>query len=54
MNFLERLVSSFIMAFGITEPSPAQRKTATLFIFGLIGGIALIFLALVAVLLWHF
>lgn len=54
MNFLEKLVSSFIMAFGITEPSPSQRKMVTIFITVLIGGILLLFAVMAAILLGHF
>ncbi|NYF80494.1 hypothetical protein HDF17_002814 [Granulicella arctica] len=32
MQWLDRIVHSFIMTFGITEPSPEKRQRANLFI----------------------
>jgi hypothetical protein len=32
MEWLDRIVHSFIMTFGITQPSPEKRRIANLFI----------------------
>jgi hypothetical protein len=41
MNWLDGIVHSFIMTFGITEPSPEKKRIANLFI----GGLLLLILA---------
>lgn len=36
MGWLEKVVDSFILTFGITQPRPENRRVATLFIGGLL------------------
>ncbi len=36
MDWLDRIAHAFIMTFGITQPSPANKRAANLFIGGLL------------------
>ena len=54
MSIFSKIAEGFIQAFGITAPSPAQRKTATIFICVLVLGIVACFLAAAGFLAWHF
>ena len=54
MSIFSKVADGFIQAFGITAPSPAQRKTATIFISVLVLGIVLCFLAAAGFLAMHF
>ncbi|MHB1022255.1 MAG: hypothetical protein ACYC46_08650 [Acidobacteriaceae bacterium] len=54
MRVLDKLVSGLIMAYGITQPTPAQRKVVTILVAGLMVGVLLLFAAMGALLLWHF
>jgi len=54
MNIFSKIAEGFIQAFGITAPSPAQRKTATLFICVLVLGIVTCFLGVAGFLAMHF
>ena len=52
MNFLNKIANGFVMAFGITQPTPSQQKTATVFIAVLLVGVVC-FLIVMALLLLH-
>jgi len=54
MNIFSKIADGFIQAFGITAPSPAQHKTATIFISVLLLGILAIFLAAAGFLILRF
>jgi len=54
MNIFGRITDGFVQAFGITAPSPAQRKTATIFICTLVFGILACFLAAATFLILRF
>ena len=54
MNFLDRIAHGFIMAFGITQPTPSQQKTATLFIAALLAGVVGILIVMALLLLHDF
>ncbi len=54
MGIFSRLTDAFIQSFGITAPSPSQRKTATIFISVLVCGLILVFLTAAALLMVHF
>lgn len=54
MTLMERISQGFTMAFGITQPSGGQQKTAALFVVGLILAILLGFAALAFFLVHHF
>ena len=54
MNFLDKIAHGFIMAFGITQPTPAQQKTATLFIAALLVGVVGFLIVMGLVLLHDF
>jgi hypothetical protein len=54
MGIFSRMTDPFIQAFGITAPSPSQRKNATIFISVLVCGLILAFLAAGALLMVHF
>ncbi|MDR3735089.1 MAG: hypothetical protein P4L10_06060 [Acidobacteriaceae bacterium] len=54
MGIFSRLSDAFIQAFGITAPSPAQRKNATIFISVLVCGLIAVFLMAAALLIMHF
>lgn len=47
MEWLDRIVHSFIMTFGITQPDPSTKRMANLFIGTLLLGVIVGFLALV-------
>jgi hypothetical protein len=47
MQWLDRIVHSFIMTFGITQPSPEKRRIANLFIGFLLLGVIAGFLGVV-------
>lgn len=53
MDWLDRIVHSFIMTFGITQPSPEKKRVANLFIGGLLLITILLFLGLIAFGLRH-
>ena len=51
MGWLDRIVHSFIMTFGITQPSPEKRQAAnvvigSLLLFVLVGFVVLVFLGI--------
>jgi len=52
LRLIEAIVNGFIMAVGITQPTPKKRRVATIFIAsGLIGtvlGVTALFLFLIA------
>ncbi len=54
MTLLERISQAFTMAFGITQPSGRQRRTAALFVVGLILLILAFFAGLAFFLIHHF
>jgi len=54
MGIFSRLTDAFIQSFGITAPSPSQRKTTTIFISVLICGLIFVFLAAAVFLMLHF
>ena len=54
MNFLNKIANGFIMAFGITQPTPSQQKTATLFIAVLLAGVVGFLIVMGLVLLHDF
>ncbi len=54
MTLLERISQGFTMAFGITQPSGRQQKTAALFVVGLILVILAFFAGLAFFLIHHF
>ena len=54
MNLLKRISQGFTMAFGITQPSGRQQKTAALFIIGLLLAILAFFAGLAFFLVHHF
>jgi hypothetical protein len=42
MNIVERIVNTFIMVVGITQPTPRQKHVATIFIAtGLVGAVVM-------------
>jgi hypothetical protein len=42
MNIVERIVNAFIMVVGITQPTPRQKRVATIFIAtGLVGAVVM-------------
>ncbi|WP_263385452.1 hypothetical protein [Granulicella arctica] len=47
MEWLDRIVHSFIMTFGITQPSPEKKRLANLFIGALLIAVVLGFLGAV-------
>ena len=47
MEWLDRIVHSFIMTFGITQPNPQDKRIANLFIGVLLFVVVLTFLAAV-------
>ena len=47
MEWLDRIVHSFIMTFGITQPDPAHKRTANLFIGFLLLAVVVGFLGMV-------
>ncbi len=47
MQWLDNLVHSFIMTFGITEPSVEKRRAANLFIGSLLLAVVVVFLGVV-------
>ena len=54
MNLLERISQGFTMAFGITQPSGRNQKTAALFVIGLLVAIIACFAGLAFFLVHHF
>ena len=54
MGLLNRVAQSFIMGFGITQPTAAQQKTAAIFIGGLLLTILAFFGGLAFFLTHHF
>ncbi len=54
MNIFSKIADGFIQAFGITAPSPAQHKTATIFISLLLFVIVVIFLTAAGFLILRF
>lgn len=54
MTLLERISQGFTMAFGITQPSGRQQKTAALFVIGLLLTILMLFAGLAFFLVHHF
>jgi len=54
MGIFSRMTDAFIQSFGITAPSPSQRRTATIFISVLVLGLIAVFLAAAGFLMWHF
>lgn len=54
MEILSRLVNTFIMSFGITQPKPAHRKTAYLLVGLMLLAVATGFLALIYILVTRF
>ena len=53
MEWLDRIVHSFIMTFGITQPSPKNKRVANLFIGFLLLAVVLIFLGMIGFGLRH-
>ena len=47
MEWLDRIANSFIMTFGITQPDPAKKRIANLFIGTLLLIVLLVFLGAV-------
>lgn len=54
MGLLNKIADGFIQAFGITAPSSAQHRTATIFISVLLLGILLAFLLAAGFLILRF
>ena len=49
MEWLDRIVHSFIMTFGITQPSPQQKRAANVFIGLLLLAVVVAFLGMIGV-----
>ncbi len=47
MDWLDRIVHGFIMTFGITQPSPRNKRVANLFIGALLLFVVLAFLGMI-------
>lgn len=52
MRFLEALADAFFRTFGITEPTPQNRRRAAWFVLGMIALILAVFL-IVGAILFH-
>ncbi len=48
MHWLDRIAHGFIMTFGITQPTPANKRNANLFIGVLLLLILLVFFGMIA------
>ena len=53
MDWLDRIVHSFIMTFGITQPSAQNKRVANLFIGSLLFAVVLVVLAMIGFGLRH-